>query len=177
MKKLFFIVLSCIAFDAKANDEFFISLGLGLGEIDVAPDYQISDENDSNDTLNYQLLLGYQFKNKIQIEVGHNSRGSLDMLGLGDSSSMSENVLLLGYGFDITPSFQITPRLGYSSWLFESDKGWFLNAGSEEEYKDKGNQLIYSLSLSHGRFFTTYQSVSYDFGNMKSLVIGVELDL
>ena len=177
MRRIIFIFTFLVAFNVNANDGLYVVAGLGKGEVDVGPDFQVNNVKESNDTFDYQVLLGYRFTNKLQIEAGHMSHGSLDIFGLADHSSMAENVILLGYGINLTPKIKITPRVGYSFWEFESTEGWVLNAGPEKRHKKEDQELIYTISASYSNLYISYQSVDYDFGELNSLMVGLELDL
>lgn len=177
MRRIIIVFTFLVPFHVEANSGLYVVAGLGKGEIDVVPEFQVNNVKEANKTFDYQVLLGYRFANKLQIEAGHMSHGSLDLFGLSDNSSMAENVILLGYGINLTQRIKVTPRVGYSFWEFESTEGWVLNAGPEKQFRNEDQEFIYTLSASYRSLYLTYQSVDYDFGSVNSLMFGLELEL
>ncbi len=176
MRKILAVILLVLSSQVNANEGLYLLVGLGKSDIDIKPEYQVNNTNESNENFDFQFSLGYQFKSNILMEGGFVSHGSLDIVGLGDHSSVSENMLLVGYSFDITERFSIIPRAGYSWWTLESTEGILFNPGAEKQNTIKDENFTYMLSASYRFLYLTYQATNFDFGSVNSLVLGVNID-
>jgi len=176
MKILITIFLLMLSAQAAAIKNYYLLAGFGKSDIDVKREFQVNGENESNDNIDLQLSLGYQFNNNIMVEGGFVSHNSLDIFGLGNHSSVYENLLLVGYRFDITDSISIFPRVGQSWWALKSTEGFLFNPGEEMKRTVKDNDPTYILSVSYNSFYTTYQSTNFGFGSVDSFVMGIKFD-
>ena len=163
-----------LSFSAVADEGLYLTAGIGLGGAEVKPAFQADNRHERSDTFDLGIMLGYRFSNNLQIEAGHISHGTLDVFGMADRSSMSENVITIGYAFELAPASRIIPRVGHSAWRFESTEGTFLNPGNEAQSSATGNETIFSVTLTYSDFFLTYQSNHYDFGQFSTWLVGFE---
>ncbi len=178
MMRLSIVIISLIlATPAFADEGFYLLAGIGDSKVKVKPKYQVNSENDSYYNLGFQLSLGYQFNNNVLIELTRISHDSFLDFWISDTVSVNEDIVLLGYSFDINEKFRIIPRLGYSRWEFESSEGLLFNSGPEATISKKGSDLSFMLSASYGFLYMTLQSAEYNIGSLNSFIIGVEFKL
>ena len=179
MKALLIVICLILSSQCYADKGYYLLGGIGIGEIDIKPAFQVNNTNINNDNFDYHGFVGYRFDNNIQLELGYANHGALDLdiLDIGDNSKVSEYLFLAGYRFEISEKVMVIPRAGYSRWEHESKEGIFLNPGSEIQISQHGNNQIYMLSVFEDIFYMTYQSTDYDFGSLTSLIIGVEIGL
>ncbi len=178
MLRIIIIAISLILpLPSYADEGFYLLAGIGESTAKVKSKYLVNSGDDSFENLDFQLSLGYQFSNNVLIELTSISHNSFLDIGFSDSASVYENMVLLGYRFDINEKFSVTPRIGYSSWEVKSSEGVLFNPGPEATTSKKGSDLTYMLSVSYNILFMTVQSAEYDFGSLNSILIGVEFKL
>ncbi len=161
-----------------AGEGYYLLAGMGESKAKVKSKYLLSGSDDSYENLDFQLSLGYQFNNNVLIEFSSISHDSfLDVVFSDSAASVYENIALVGYRYDISEKFSVTPRLGYSSWKIESSDGLLFNSGSGATTSRKGSDITFMLSASYSLFYMTLQSGAYEFGSLNSILIGMEFKL
>ncbi len=170
---LLFVHLSSYA------DDFYLTPGIGRGEIDIKSEYSFSGESDSNYNFGFGGTLGYEFDSNLLIE-GNFYRSETDSIfNAIDSYRFSQTRFLVGYAFDVAAKFRIIPKVGYSSWELDGEEGELFNPGDEARSSIDGDTTFAQIDFEFPirdwfSINASYTNTHFDFGKAQALHAGVK---
>jgi hypothetical protein len=173
-----FFLLLFVTLSSYAGD-FYVTPGIGRGEIKVKPEYSFSGQKQTNNNFGLGAAVGYEFDSNVLVE-SHFYRSETDSIfSAFDSYRFSQTRFLIGYAFDVNLKFRIIPKIGYSQWDLDGEEGMFLNPGDEERSSIDGNTSFAQIDFEFPirdwfSINTSYTNTNFDFGKVQTIHAGVK---
>lgn len=152
----------------------FFGFGGASGDVDFDSSFA-EDRVTSDNSLIGEWQVGYRFDSKLVIEGGGSLGLSLDTFLFGDSFSLTDTHVMVGYAFQPAERFSIVPKLGVSHWRLETQDvpGLFFLPGPLGDLLssvESGNDWIFRVSAEWRvaqrlHLYGAYTEAHYDFGD------------
>ena len=166
------VLIGATAPHAAMAGGVFFGFGGAAGDVDFDSSFA-EDRVTSDDSLVGEWQVGYRFDSKLVIEGGGSLGLSLDTFLFGDSFSLTDTHVMVGYAFQPAERFSIVPKLGVSHWRLETqDVPFFFLPGPLGDLlssTESGNDWIFRVSLEWRvaqrlHLYGAYTEGHYDFG-------------
>ena len=179
----FVIVFGATAPQTALAGGAFFGFGGSAGDVDFDSNFA-EDRVTSDDSVGGEWQVGYLFDSQLLVEGGGSLGLSIDTLSFGDSFSLTDYHVMVGYAFQPTGRLSIVPKIGVSHWRLESveSRALFFLPKQLADFLgsvESGNDWIFRVSAEWRiaqrlHLYGAYTEVHDDFGNWSAPSFGLK---
>jgi hypothetical protein len=178
-----FALVGAIAPAAAIAGAVFLAIGGGVGDVRFEGDTFNENNVPSDTSWVYQGAVGYRFDSHLVIEGRATFGISLDTLLGGDSFTLSDERVAVGYAFQPGERFSVVPTLGVSYWDLDTEDGagLFFLGSDRADFDSSGSDLVWRVSgewrvAQRWYLCAAYSGAHYSFGDSYGLSVETKFE-